>query len=43
MNPIKRAVEERLRGGRPSAVRALIAAGGAGVFVSGLVYRLLRR
>ena len=42
MNPVSRAIEERLSGGRPSALRALLAAIAAGFVVAGLVYRLLR-
>jgi hypothetical protein len=39
---IKRAIMERLSGGRPSSLRALLAAVIAGAVVAVLVYRLLR-
>jgi hypothetical protein len=39
---IQRAIEERLGGGRPSPVRALLAAIVAGFMAAVLVYRLLR-
>lgn len=40
---VKSAVAEYARGGRPSAVRALVAAAAAGVSVAGFTYRVLRR
>lgn len=40
---IKRAVAERLGGGRPSPTRALVAAAAAGVATAGVTYRVLRR
>ena len=40
---IKRAVAERLGGGRPSPARALAAAAVAGVAAAGVTYRVLRR
>ena len=43
MTGFTRAFADAYRGRRPSPVRALLAAGGAGAVVSGAVYRLLRR
>jgi hypothetical protein len=40
---LKRAIEDRIKGGRPSVARSALAAGGAGLVVGGVVYRLLRR
>jgi hypothetical protein len=42
VNSVKRAIEERLSGGRASFWRALLAAIVAGIVVAVLVYRLLR-
>jgi hypothetical protein len=39
---IKRAIGDRLKGDRPSAVRAFFAAVVAGVMVAVITYRLLR-
>jgi hypothetical protein len=40
---VARTVGQRLSGGRPSPVRAAVAAAGVGAAVAGLTYRLLRR
>jgi hypothetical protein len=43
METIKKAVSERLGGGRPSPLRAFTAATATGATVGVVVYRLLRR
>jgi hypothetical protein len=40
---VARTVGQKLSGGRPSPVRALVTAAAAGTAVAGLTYRLLRR
>jgi hypothetical protein len=40
---VKSAVAEYARGGRPSPIRALVAAAAAGATVASLTYRILRR
>jgi len=42
MGVVEEAVEERLEGGRPGRVRAVLAALVAGAAVAALTYRLLR-
>jgi hypothetical protein len=40
---VQRVASERLKGNKPSPIRAMLAAGAVGAAATGLTYRLLRR